>query len=481
MPITNLHPQYSARVGQWQRVRDCFDGQDAVKLKRTTYLPTLEGQKATDDSYTAYVERALFYPALERTVMGLIGMLLRRAPTVEVPEVVQKDLEDITLADDTFDMLVLEVCQEMLLGGRVVLQVDWQDALKRPYWTVYPAEALVNWREEVIDGERRLVLAVFKERVLDEEAVAKDPFSGATIEQFVEFALVDKACVVRKHRRLGDEWRVVDERQPARAGEALEFLPLIVFGPRGLYVPPDKPPLLDLVDLNLSHYRTSADLEHGRHFTALPTPYVTGWTGQDEKLRIGAGVAWMVPDANAKVGMLEFTGQGLSELRLALEQKERQMAVIGARMLESQPRQAETAEAVRLRQTGDTATLGTLAQAISLGLQSAMRWHGWWYTQDEQAISVELSRDFLDTRLTPQEAEALFTQWQGGGISYATYFWNLQQGEWMRPDVTMEEERALIDADEDMEPEPPPPPAPVMFAQPPPEDDLPAVDEDVEE
>jgi hypothetical protein len=40
----------------------------------------------------------------------------------------------------------------------------------------------------------------------------------------------------------------------------------------------EKPPILDILTLNLSHYKTYAQLEHGRFYTANPVYYVSGST-----------------------------------------------------------------------------------------------------------------------------------------------------------------------------------------------------------
>jgi len=460
MPITTEHLDYGRRRAQWQRVRDAFAGEDTVKAARSTYLPVLEGQKESDESYTRYLNRAMFYPVTERTVMGLVGLMLRRQPSLQLHPAMVPHWEDLTLADDPWHMVVLETCQEMLLGGRVAIVVDWSNELRRPVWRLYPTEALTNWREGLVNGERRVTLAVFREEVPD--PLNTDPFLDATITQYREFAWQDGA-VVRTWRQVGDknDWVPVEEQQLLRAGTPLPALPIVVFGPRGLYVQPDKPPLLDLVSVNFSHYRTSADYEHGLHFTALPTPYITGWTGTDQKMAIGSGVAWTIPDSAAKVGMLEFTGQGLGGVENALSKKEKLMAIIGARLLEQQPAAAETATTVRLRQSGETATLATLVEAISLGLQGAARWHAFWMQLPEDYVDVRMSKDFLDMRLTAQEVQALFATWQGGGISYGTFYWNMQQGEWAKPDVTAEEERALIDAEAELDVEEPPPAEPM--------------------
>ncbi|MCP4248318.1 MAG: DUF4055 domain-containing protein, partial [bacterium] len=77
---------------------------------------------------------------------------------------------------------------------------------------------------------------------------------------------------------------------PLMAGRRITFIPFIFLGPKDNRAAPAKPPLLDLVNLNLSHYRSSADFEHGAHFTGLPTPVVTGHRLDDDAvLAIGAG------------------------------------------------------------------------------------------------------------------------------------------------------------------------------------------------
>jgi hypothetical protein len=240
---------------------------------------------------------------------------------------------------------------------------------------------------------------------------------------------------------------------PTRNGRPLDFIPFVGIGPRGVSIRVDKPPLLDLVDVNLSHYRNSADLEHGRHFTALPTPYITGWMepgeGSASTLRIGSGAAWTLSNPESKVGMLEFTGQGLRALEVALDHKEMQMAVLGARLLEATPKTGETAEAVRLRHSGEHAVLGTMTSAVSQGLSKILRWHIWWMglEPESRVAGVELNRDYFDSVMSPNEAEALMKMWQAGSITFETLYWNLQRGEWARPGVSVEEEKAQLETE----------------------------------
>jgi hypothetical protein len=60
---------------------------------------------------------------------------------------------------------------------------------------------------------------------------------------------------------------------PSVRGVPLPFIPFVFFGSMSNAPDCEKPPLLDIVDLNLKHYATYAQLEHGRFYTALPTYY----------------------------------------------------------------------------------------------------------------------------------------------------------------------------------------------------------------
>jgi len=59
-------------------------------------------------------------------------------------------------------------------------------------------------------------------------------------------------------------------------------------------------------------------------------------------------------NADAKVGYLEFSGQGLGALEKALDHKEKLMAILGSRLLEGQPARPKPPTAVRLRQSAST-------------------------------------------------------------------------------------------------------------------------------
>ena len=480
--VTTVHPAARDMAHAWQRCRDTFAGGDAVKVRGEDYLPKLDGQ--TPAEYVAYQKRADFYGAVARTVSGLAGAVFRKPPTVLIPDAYKAHLEDVTSEGVPFDPFAKMLVEEGLLMGRVGILVDLPTqpaATARPYWVVYRTEQIINWRTAVRDGRRVLTLVVLKETVTADTA---DTFGHTMATQYRVLELLpgvggDVYTVTLYTKAAeGDEWVPSVPTTPTRRGEVLRYIPFVFLNPEGLTSDVSKPPMLDLVDMNLSHYRSSADLERARFYVASPTPYICGFrqlqtapdpaTKQPE-FRIGSAVAWTFESADTKVGMLEFTGQGLSELRNALQDKQELMAVLGARLLEAQKADSEAAATVKLRHAGDESVLKKLTMAVDLGLTQALRWHVWWAGSDAPAeqVKVTLNADVFQVVASSDLVTKLLMAVQAGRMSHETFYWNLQRAELTRPGVSFEEEEQTIAANEDElpmdggdSPNPPPPPPP---------------------
>jgi hypothetical protein len=457
MSVKNHHRDYDVNEADWKRCRDFYKGSRAVKAASAIYLPKLSGQDDTE--YHAYKDRALFYNATARTVGGLLGMVFRKSPQIVFPDLLDKQgayVSDITLTSVPLELFAKDVTQEILTTGRCGVLVDvagTEDGGEvtdaRPYLAYYEAEHIINWRTARINGENVLVMVVLSETA--EEADPEDPFKVNEIEQYRVLSLEgdgeSRTYYSRIYRKADkdkeDSWAMFMEFVPKRRGAVLDFIPFVFLGPNTTTPDVDKSPILDLVDVNLSHYQTSADIEHGRHFTALPTVWVSGFDVESD-LKIGSGTAWVTNNVNAKAGILEYTGQGLKALETALDEKESKMAALGARILEKQSNKAEAAETVRLRQAGEQSTLQGLANAISLGLTQALKWLTFWAGQDNADTSIRLNNDYFETDMDPARLRELVAVWQGGGMSKKTLYFNMQKGNITRPDVTFEQEQQEI-------------------------------------
>jgi hypothetical protein len=461
--VATTHVLYDERVDQWQRCRDCASGEDAVKSRKTEYLPALDSHTTYPGKYTDYITRALFYNATGRTIAGLSGAIFQKTPSIDVTEdAVRDQIQDVTLTDEPLELFALNVTREYLTTGRVGILVDMSTELAttpRPYWVLYEAENIVNWKFRNLGGDKELCLVVLKETV--EEQDEEDEFCIEPKIQYRVLRLSDEGIYtqqvyteIENQQETAPGLRPPEKEYeggpiltPTRRGVPLDFIPF------SLPWTVNAPPLLDLVSVNLSHYRGSADLKHGLHYVALPTPWVSGeGTDSGKPLSIGSGTAWGL-GKDGSAGMLEFTGKGLGAIRLELQDLQRMMASLGARLLEEAPHYAETALSVSMRHSSDYATLRMIAQVVEQQLSFALKTHCWWLSTEKlvakMKAKIELNKVFFDASVTADELRALLMALQAQTISYKTFYERLSNTGWTREGITPEEELKDIEEDGD--------------------------------
>lgn len=450
------HPDYEVNLPRWTRCRDVVAGQDAVHAAGQAYLPALSNQDTKE--YEAYKRRTPFFNAAARTVDGMVGLVFRKNPISEVPAALEPVLEDVTLTGVPASVLAHKLIQEVEAVGRVGVLVEYprmaeqpttlaeaQALNMRPYATIFAAESIINWRVERVNNQMMAVLVVLREQ---HQEVGQ--FEVSTHEQIRALVLDGGVYKQRVYRQENSntaksEWVLVEEIVPMMNGAPMRFIPFQIINSDSLEFSVSKPPLLDLVDLNLSHYRTNADLEHGAHFTGLPTPFIAGLQLEDgAKITIGSATAIIAPNPEATATYLEFTGQGLQALEALLTRKEAQMAAIGARMLAPEKSGVEAAETMEIKRSGETSVLASHANIVSMAMERILGWFAQWM-RISGTISYQLNTDYMPVRMTGQDLTALVSSWQSGAISKATLFYNLQAGEVIAPGKTLEEEQGEIE------------------------------------
>jgi Domain of unknown function (DUF4055) len=431
MPITSQHPTYVEFIKQWTRCRDAFDGQDAVKSKGAAYLPYLT--KQSDSDYRAYKDRALFFSITAKTVSALVGMAMVRTPVIAMPVAMKRYFEDDQGIQ--FYEILSQTLSENLLMGRVGVLADRPAAGGDPYACVYTTESIINWDLDDLG---------FPTMIMLHESYAKvgpDKYEKVVEDRYRELSLNNGTYVQTVYDKLGT---VIESFAPTNDGQTMDYIPFTMFTPYGIGFDIKKSPMLDIVDINLSHYRTSADLEHGRHFTALPTPVVSG-AETTKELRVGSQTAWVLPDSNARAWFLEFTGQGLQSLEKALQEKQGQLASMSARLLDNSKRGSEAADTVRLRYASETASLAMVVRATEAGLTKMYRIIAKMKGEDENSVQITLNKEFLDARMDSTAVVDLVQSYIDGGISAETLVFNLRRGDILAVDRNDDVEVAALE------------------------------------
>ncbi len=437
-------------MSDWKLITDLIAGEKRIKNAGELYLPKLSGQ--TESDYKKYVARGCLFNALARTLQGMVGAIMRTNAVIEAPDQLQPILEDATIYQQTIQEVIRDTVYNVLSYGFFGILVDMPAAtsasiIAYPYMALYKCTDILNWRTRVVGDDEQLSAIVLSEvRYKDDIENAYNQIS----ERIIRVCFIDDDGIYKQRVFLrsdvGNEdiWvQEGDDIVPTRAGVPFREVPFVFFNSLGIYPSPTKPPLLDVGYLNIKHWQVSTDYYHGLHYCAIPTPWAAGFRVEGD-LYIGSQKAWVSDDPNAKCGYLEFTGSGLAAIEKALTKLETLMAVMGARLLEEQKSGVESAEAIKLRVSGDSVTLSTIAQVVEEGITLVLKYICTWMGISDSNIKVSMNRDFVSSKLSAQDITALLSAVQAGRISMDTFLYNLRVGDILPPDRTIEDEKNLI-------------------------------------
>lgn len=453
--VLNTSADYEYWKPIWEKCRDFSAGQDRVMSKGEQYLPRLEGQ--APESYKKYLRSGYLYNATGRTRQGFIGMVMRKAPDVNVPDRLKPVIQDIDQEGTDINEFAEHLVREELTVARVGILVDYPNVDTsqmsqaeaerlnlRPYAVMYQAEDILHVRTERVQNVSKPVQIRLYET---SEEPGENEFETVTVERVrvLELINVDGRPVYRqrvfvKHDK---EWSEDTKQEyiPRVNGKPLEEIPFVFVGDEKFR----EPHILDLVNANLQHYIQTADHRAGLKWTTRPQPYVTGCS-QDKAENvesIGTGSIWYFPESESQVGMLEYSGNGLSAMEKTLEQLKEEMATLGARMIAPEKRMAETAEAHSIKRQGENSALATVSKHVSTALTKVLEWCAYWLGVDGD-VSVQLNTDFIPIEMTTAEIKDIWSTYLAGGLTLDDVMWNFEQGERVDPSMSREERIAAL-------------------------------------
>lgn len=489
MPVNDRSAESQAWVDIWQRIEDCTGNTDTVKSPGPKYLPVLPGHDrhyplpdgGTIDQYAdIFLRYAVWLPYSRKVKQGMLGLLFRKPVQGDGLGVADPHRNNVTLEGHTLDRFAGIVASERLSRGWGGVLVDYSSEAGRPYQRLYSAPSVLDWRIEYRGGvpwltqvrvlesfdvpsqdgwsvEKRQQVRVLAlapvsavaEQLAADGATAPDGFGQLSNESDYPLGVYVQQVwrrVVLENGKEGDTWeRYGPPVTPMRSGRHLWFVPF-TFLAREL----ESPPLQDVVDLNLAHYRTSADYRALMHKFGHPTLLLTGFDGDKDTVRVGGLIRTSVTEADGKY--IELTGVNARELRESMSELKAEMAIVAARMLlAEQKKAAETAESQEFRMAGDDATLSAIALDVSDTLTQSFVWHRWWAGTEtiercEAEVDVKLNREFFARSMSAVELQTFWLTHLDGGLSRDAYEAIKARGGLLPDGVTAEEERQLADA-----------------------------------
>lgn len=455
MPIDTRHKDYDAHIAKVTRARDASAGQDAIHAKGEIYLPRIDGWD--DKKYRNFLKRTTYYNASGRTLDGLVGMIMKKDPVIEQTGI-DNIIDDVDLHGNKIASVIQMILREVLIASRFGLLVEYPQVTEkprnqaeqaqknlRPYVSVYKTESIINWHSERINNVMQPVFIVLEESYIADDS---DKYAPKYKTQYRELLLEEGIYKQRVYRQEKDKGDFVlhEELIPKINTKPINFIPFYAFGSDENSLEITDSPILDLVNTNLAHYMVNGDYENGCHVSGLPTLAVSGIQLEDgEKVAVGGAI--VSPDPNMQAKYVEVMSK-FEALLNNLQEKKKEMATLGARMLEQQKNAVESEGAMQMRAHGENSVLGAIAKLVGDQVANMLLFMSEWAGIKTREINVTLNTDFMPVGMTAQQLTALVTAWQSGSISKETLFYNLKRGEVIADDVDYEDEQERMENQE---------------------------------
>ena len=456
MPVNSSNSTYDLYKPIWVKTRDAVKGSVAIKQKKATYLPVPDAETHDDrigmDSvrYKQYLKRAVFTNFTGRTKNALVGAAFRKKPQYYLPEQLEYLVEDATGDGLSLTQLAKDELSNLLETGRSLFLVDYpqaDDGLSvedvqalelRASIIPYTAEQVINWRTDVISGRKLLTLVVLAESYLEGD----DEFEQEAKTQYRVLRLREDGYTQQLYR---DEMPYGEEVYPRKAdGSVWTEIPAQFVGSKNNDSTIDDAPLADIAEVNIAHYRNSADYEESCFITGQPTLFITHSLSFDQwqeynpsGIKLGARAGHVLGE-NGSATLLQANPNQL--VMEAMKEKEKAMIAIGARIITDRGGN-ETAEGARIRFASENSVLGDIVSNLSEAIEICIKWVAEFMGVTVEDCEFNINTEFYDKSVDPQMIMSMVTLLDRELIGEQDIFDRLKSAGLIEPGRTLEDVR----------------------------------------
>lgn len=437
MPVDSKHPDFIAIEKDWQQIADCIEGQRKIKKEGDKYLPKPNPSDTSPENsarYVSYKKRAVFHNATGRTVSNMVGQCFAVDPVPTVPPEMEPWLDDIDGGGVSAIQQSKKALGYIVAFSRAGLWVDYpkttgpvskadaEEGGVRPRCVLIDPREIINWRTTAIGAKSRLSLVVIRETYVGED----DGFETVKKTQYRVLRLVEGSYIIEVYRdSAGSGYAKFEDMTPLDgSGQPLKEIPFTFIGAEANDPTIEKPLMIDISNLNLGHYRNSADYEEAVYMVGQPTPYLAGltqsWVDDVLKGSIMLGSRACIPlPQGATAGLLQAATNTLPFE--AMTQKETLMTALGAKLVEKRE-VAKTATESGINEANENSILAAacsnISEAYSDALQAMAAFGGVVVSKPEEEILFELNTDFAISRMSPEEQGAILSLYQADLITF---------------------------------------------------------------
>lgn len=462
--VTFTRPEYDAAKNRWRLVRDVCKGSETIKAAGELYLPKPNAHdlsKENAERYRGYKARAVFYNATGRTKHSLVGAVFRTWPTLTTPgalEYVSKDIDGqgVSIYQQSQSVIghLLEVGRHGLLVDYAAVEagsVSKADEIAgraRANVSSYPAEAIRNWKTRQVGGQHLLSLVVLR------ETVDIDTDDGFGSEQAIQYRVLRLDAAGIYTQEVWQEGSAVTEMivppfTPLNgSGQQWKVIPFQFLGSENNDTSIDDSPLYDMAEVNIGHYRNSADYEDAAFLMGQPQVFMAGldeqWVKMLEEKGIYFGSRAILPlPANGSAGILQ--AQANTMIKEAMDAKEEQLVSLGARLIE-RGSAVKTATQADSDSAAEHSVLSLVVSNVSEAYTQCLAWMAE-FTAATGKAEYKLNQDFTQISLDANIMAALFNAVQGGRLPVTDFWQYLRDRGIINPEKTDDQVRDELETD----------------------------------
>lgn len=423
--------EYTASVSTWLDIDNIIN-----KTNLYSYLRELApGDKSQENikRNEDYKKHALFYAFASYTLAGLVGEIFAKDPVIDLPEGINYLIKK---ADDNGNS-ILQVSQtttrEIIKKGRAGLFVTFPDVegiisaedAANITATINHVDAnrIINWQTDGV----KLTLVVFKENI---ESLKDDGFTRVIQPSCRELRLVGGVFVDRKWIKNNEgEWIVKSEKIPKNhEGNNWAEVPFCFVGSENNDSRIDGTNMSDLVNINISHYRNSADYEDNVWYSGQSQPWMSGIDEshiemmKKEGVYVGSRHLMPVPSGES-FGFASADPNPLA--RQAMQDKIDLAIAIGSRLIQSGGT-VKTATQSAGEQRISVSILSLISSNVSDAYKKSIDFVGQYMGVDTDSVAFELNKDFIPETASSADIKEMIAGWIGGAIPEGEYIRYMQ-------------------------------------------------------
>jgi hypothetical protein len=421
-----------AMMPDWAVMAAVTRGTNYLRDLSETYLP--QEPREDEDAYQTRVDRSVLSPYTSRLIETAAGAILRKPIHIEGDPYWLDLAQNIDGLGSNINEYARRALVSSLTYGHSAILVDYPAATnvlnlaeeralgRRPYFVHVDAPQIWGWRKEPVTNR------LLQVRIHDYDVRPLNDFGEEQVEEM---------RVIYPGRydlyTLGHD--VVEFS--ATGGYSLTEIPLVPIysNRRGLLI--SQPPLLDIANLNITHYQRQADLIHALHIAAMPTLVLEGWDDTTGSATMGVNYAIAMQPGN-KAYYVQADATSFDAQMAELESLASQMSTLGVTKLFGQKFVAESAEAKRIDQAQSNSVLSIISQELESALNQAFAFAAQYVGMEPPEITID--RDFDYYRLIGQDVAVLSQLNAAGKISDAMLLEILRRGEVLPDNINIEDE-----------------------------------------